>query len=238
MATHPPPAPPVPTRADNLALIFQEVLTVIARLRAGRLRFDGVDVFRRQISAAIDSAEKDGLRRGYSQEDVRVSMFAIVAFLDESILNSRNPLFAEWQSKPLQQALFGTDEAGDMFFRNVNVLLGRSDSEPLADVLEVHQLVLLLGLRGRYSASGTPAEIRSILQKIDEKIRRIRGVAAPLPWQPPAQIMAQPTDPWVPIMKWIAIGSGTVALLLFVIFKFSLSSALADLGSLASQIFS
>ena len=86
------PAPPiVPARADNLALIFQEVITVIVRLRAGRLRFDGIDLFRNQIRAAIDSANKEGLRRGYSQEDVKVAMFAVVAFLDESILNSKQP---------------------------------------------------------------------------------------------------------------------------------------------------
>lgn len=229
---------PHPGRADNLALIFQEVLTVIARLRAGRLRFDGIDIFRTQIRAAIDAAEKEGLRRGYSQEDVKVAMFAIVAFLDESILNSRNPAFSDWQRKPLQQALFGTDEAGEIFFRNVDRLLGRSDSEPLADLLEVHQLVLLLGLRGRFSASGTTAEIRSILQRIDEKIRRIRGAAVQPAWAPPTQLAVAPTDPWIPAMRWMAVACAVAALILFIVFKFSLSSAVAELGSLASQIFS
>jgi type VI secretion system protein ImpK len=232
------PSPTIPARADNLALIFQEVLTVVVRLRAGRLRFDGVDIFRNQIWGAIESAQKEGLRRGYTQEDVKVAMFAVVAFLDESILNSPNPAFSHWQSKPLQQELFGTDEAGDIIFRNISRLLGQKDSESLADLLEVHQLVLALGVRGRYSASGTTAEITSILQKIEEKIRRIRG-ATPTPgWQPPPQVVVQAADPWIPIMKWIAIGCGVLALILFAVFKFSLSSAITELGSLASQIFS
>jgi len=233
-----PVSPTIPARADNLALIFQEVITVIVRLRAGRLRFDGIDVFRNQIRAAIDLANKDGLRRGYSQEDVKVAMFAVVAFLDESVLNSRNAAFADWQSKPLQQLLFGTDEAGDIIFRNISRLLGQKDSESLADLLEVHQLVLALGFRGRYSASGTNAEIRNILQQIEEKLRRIRGMPPTLTWQPPPQMVVPASDPWIPILKWIAISCGAVALILFVIFKFSLSSAMTELGSLASQIFS
>ncbi len=232
------PSPTVPARGDNLALIFQELLTVIVRLRAGRLRFDGVEVFRSQIRAAIDAAQREGLRRGYSQEDVKVAIFAVVAALDESILNSPNRVFADWQSKPMQQELFGTDEAGDIIFRNINRLLGQKDSESLADLLEVHQLVLALGLRGRFSASGTTSEISIILQKIEEKIRRIRGTPPVPAWQPPPQMVVQARDPWIPAMKWIAIGCGALALLLFVVFKFSLSSAVAELGSLASQIFS
>jgi type VI secretion system protein ImpK len=231
-------SPTIPVRGDNLALIFQEVLTVTVRLRANRLRFDGADVFRSQIFGAIESAKAEGLRRGYTQEDVNVAVFAVVAFLDESILNSANRTFAHWQSKPLQQELFGTDEAGDIIFRNISRLLGQKDSESLADLLEVHQLVLALGLRGRYSASGTTAEISAILQKIQEKISRIRGAPITPTWQPPPQTVVQATDPWIPIMKWVAISCCCVALLLFIIFKFSLSSAVTELSTLASQIFS
>lgn len=227
-----------PNQSDNLALIFQEVFTVIVRLRAGRLRLDGVDVFRNQIRSAILAADAEGLRRGYSQEDVRVAMFAVVAFLDESILNSRNAAFSDWQSKPLQEEMFGVHEAGEIFFRNLDRLLGHSDSQSLADLLEVHQLALALGLRGRYSASSSNAEIRLIVQKIEEKIRRIRGEAATSPWQPPAQTVIAAGDPWIPALKWVAIGCSVAAAALFVIFKFSLSSTIAELGSLASQIFS
>ena len=62
-------------------------------------------------------AEQDALRRGYGQEDVRVAVFAVVAFLDESILNSQNPMFADWPRRPLQLELFGVQIAGEIFFR-------------------------------------------------------------------------------------------------------------------------
>ncbi len=238
MATTPqvpaaPSGPQPPKRSDNLPLVFQEVLTVIVRLRANRQRVGDPEAFRAQIRNALKTAEQEGLRRGYTLEDLRVATFAIVAFLDESILNSQNPVFADWPRKPLQEELFGVHVAGEIFFRNVDRLLGRQDSEPLADLLEVHQLCLLLGFRGRYSASGT-AEIRSILGQIDEKIRRIRTVPAPA-WQIAPQAILSQGDAWIPVLKWIAITCAVLALVLFVIFKTSLSSSAGELRSIAAQ---
>lgn len=223
-------------RLDNLALIFQEVLTVVARLRANRQRFNDVETFRSQIRNALKTAENDGLRRGYSLEDLRVATFAVVAFLDESILNSQNAVFIDWQRKPLQEELFGVHVAGEIFFRNVERLLSRQDSEPLADLLEIHQLCLLLGFRGRYSAGSTSGDIRNILQQIEEKIRRIRGGITMPAWQPPAELLAPPRDKWIPVLKWLAIGCATFAVLLFVVFKLLLSSAAGDLSTLASRV--
>lgn len=223
-------------RADNMALIFQEAFTVIVRLRASRQRFGDPEVFRSQIRNALKLAETEGTRRGYSIEDMRVGTFAVVAFLDESILNSQNPIFADWQRKPLQEELFGVHVAGEIFYKNVERLLGRADSETLADLLEVHQLCLLMGFRGRYSASGTTSEIRSIVGQIEEKIHRIRGEAVPLSWQPPMQTMRATGDKWMPILKWSAIGCICLALLMFIFYKVSLGSAASQLTSLATEV--
>lgn len=221
-------------RADNMALIFQEVFTVIVRLRANRQRFGDPEVFRSQIRNALKTAESEGTRRGYSIEDLRVGTFAVVAFLDESILNSQNPIFPDWQRKPLQEELFGVHVAGEIFFRNLERLLGRSNSEPLADLLEVHQLCLLLGFRGRYSASGTTSEIRTMIDQIEEKIRRIRGAVAPLEWQPSAQAFPTAKDRWTALLKWAAVVSVCLALILFGVYKASLSSSARELSSLAA----
>jgi type VI secretion system protein ImpK len=225
-----------PARGEDMALVFQEALTVIVRLRANRQRFGDPEVFRSQIRNALKLAETEGTRRGYSIEDMRVGTFAVVAFLDESILNSQNPIFADWQRKPLQEELFGVHVAGEIFYKNVDRLLGRADSEPLADLLEVHQLCLLLGFRGRYSASGTMAEIRSIITQMDEKIRRIRGAMEPLAWQPPEQTMQAAPDHWTAKLKWVAIGCVCLALLLFVFYKISLSSSAGELTSVAAEV--
>jgi type VI secretion system protein ImpK len=229
-----PPAPQTPRTYENLALVFQEILTVIVRIRANRQRVTDAEVFRNQILNAFRSAEQDGLRRGYTNEDLRVATFAVAAFLDESIFYSQNPVFADWARKPLNHELFGNNIAGEVFFRNLDRLLTRTDSMPLADLLEVHQLCLLLGFRGRYSAATGDAEIRSLASHIEEKIRRIRGTAEPLQ-QLPAEPIRAAGDPWMRILRWVALACVVVAILLFGIYKLSLSSSAGDLASIAAR---
>src|SRR5215469_12857115 len=139
-------------RPDNLALIFQEVLTAIERLRGNRQGVTDAEAFRHHMREALKTAANAGLAAGYNSDDVRFATFAVVAFLDESVLNSQNPIFADWLRQPLQEELFGTHIAGEVFFQHLQQLLGRSDSQDLGDVLEVFYLCMLLGFRGKFSA--------------------------------------------------------------------------------------
>src|SRR3954454_23868878 len=106
-------------RIDNLAMAYQEVFTVIVRLRGNRQRVDDPTAFRSEILAGLKTAEEEARAKGYSAEDIRVASFAVVGLLDESILNSRNPAFGEWLRRPLQQELYGVQIAGEIFFRNI-----------------------------------------------------------------------------------------------------------------------
>ena len=161
-------------RSENLALIFQEVLTAIERLRANRQGVADPQAFRHHTREALKTAANRALATGYANEDVKFATFVAIAFLDESVLNSRNPVFAEWLRKPMQEELFGTHNAGEVVFQNLQQILGRTDSHDLADVLEVHHLCLLLGFCGRYSA-GNRGELSQVVKIISDRIRRIRG---------------------------------------------------------------
>src|SRR5580658_10825058 len=165
---------PVVRRPESLALIFQEVLTAIERLRGNRQGVTDAEAFRHHTREALKSAASQGLAAGYNADDVRFSTFAAVAFLDASILNSQNPIFADWLRKPLQEELFNVHIAGETFFQNLQQLLGRNDSADLADVLEIHHLCMLLGFCGRYSA-GNRGELGQVIGATAEKIHRIRG---------------------------------------------------------------
>lgn len=110
-----PTNPSTNTVAENLATIYQENLTVIVRLRSNRQPIQDADSFRERIRSGLAAAEQQAMRRGYSGEDVRVATFAVVAFLDESVLNSGLALFADWPRKPLQEELFGVHIAGEIF---------------------------------------------------------------------------------------------------------------------------
>jgi type VI secretion system protein ImpK len=185
-------------RPENLALLFQEMLTVVVRLRAGRQRLTDLELFRMQIRNALKSVEQDGLACGYQMEDLRVATFAVVAFLDESILDSQKPFFEDWPCQPLQLELFGVLAGGEIFYRNLERLLARPDSATVADLLEVYQLCLLLGFRGRYGLYRTPVEIDSIFQRLETTINRIRGASAATLWQPAALPVAGIAKPPVP----------------------------------------
>ena len=156
------------TRVENLAFVFQELLTVGERLRSNRQQVADAASFRAQIWAAVKQADEDARRRGYATDDIELAMFAVIAFLDESILNLRLPVFADWPRQPLQEERYGHHIAGEIFFQNLQKLLTRTDSQELADLLEVYQLCLLLGFAGRYSMGGR-GDLRGITMQTADK---------------------------------------------------------------------
>src|ERR1035438_10779893 len=127
-------------RPDNLPLIFQEVFTAIERLRSNRQGVTDSQSFRHHTREALKTAASQALAAGYPSEDVKFATFATVAFLDESVLNSRNPVFTGWESKPLQEELFGTHIAGEVFFQHLQQLLGRNDSRSEEHTSELQSL--------------------------------------------------------------------------------------------------
>ena len=184
-------------KTNNLALAFQEVFTVILRTRFFVQRVENADSFRATLRKMISAAVKDASTMGYSDEASKMAIYAMIGFLDESVLNSKDPTFADWARRPLQEEMFGGHFAGEYFFRNVTDLLNRPESAEVADVLELHALCLLLGYRGRF-AFGDASEIHSILNRIRDKITRIRGNFALFrPVETPAAPPRPKRDPWV-----------------------------------------
>ena len=224
-------------RLENLALVFQEMLTAVVRLRTNRQAVSGAEIFRAQVRQALKTADEEAKRLNYSDADIRLAIFAVVAFLDESILNLRSPVFSDWVRKPLQEELFGRHTAGEIFFENLQQLLGRRDSPELADLLEVYFLCILLGFVGRYSISGR-GELRAVMDSAADKIKRIRNSSAGLSphWMLPEQaVSVWAADPWV---RRLTIGAGAcvlTALALFLVYEISLRSGISALETLAAQ---
>lgn len=224
-------------RPDNLALLFQEVLTAIVRLRSNRQQLTDANSFRYHMREAIQSAAQEARNRaGYSGEDIRMGTLAVVGFLDESVLNTRNPLFADWPRKPLQEELFGIHMAGEVFFQNLEQLLSRQDSVDLADLLEVYYLCLLLGYTGRYSGS-RGGELPAIMTATADKIRRIRGAYGPLSpaWAPQGEVVQVAKDRWLRTLLIAAAACFLLTVILFITFKLSLGSGASDVESMAPQ---
>jgi len=218
-------------RRGVLALALQEVFTATVRLRANRQSAADAESFRNHIKQLLGSAHEEARRAGYTAEDVKLAIYAVVAFLDESVLNSRHPAFAEWPRRPLQEELFGGHTGGEMFFQNLHALQGRQDTDDLADVLEVHQLCLLLGFQGRYGGAGHD-ELRSWTAATRDKIARIRGGPTTLSpaWAPPSdEVIPIPKDPWVRPLGYTAIAVLAASCLLALLFWLWQQSWIADL---------
>lgn len=215
-------------RPENLALIYQEALTAIERLRANRDSVNDAPAFRHHNKEALKAATNTALAAGYNADDAKFATFAVVAFLDESVLNSQNPIFGDWLKKPLQEELFNTFIAGETFYQNLQQMLGRSDSQDLGDLIEVYYLCMLLGFRGKYRA-GDPGGLGQILNMTREKLNRIRGKFPGMSpqWQLPSnEKAAGSSDPWVRKLIWIAAACAAVTLILFIVYMVVLHSGL------------
>jgi type VI secretion system protein ImpK len=223
--------------ADNLALYFQEIFTAIVRLRANRQDVSDAEVFRGQVMQAIRTAAQNSKAKAYTDEDIQLAIFAVAAFLDESILNLRKPVFQEWVRKPLQEELFGRHVAGELFFQNLEKLLGRRDSEELADLLEVYYLCVLLGYLGKYSIA-SKGDLRALMGQTDDKIKRIRGSRTDLSpsWRLPEEKALVRVDPWLRRLAIIAGVCVLVTIGLFGFYKIDLSSDAAAVQNLATRM--
>jgi type VI secretion system protein ImpK len=230
MAASPtPPALEQAMRTNSLALVFQEVFTAVLRTRYQQQQVSDATLFRTHIRQAIQAGMQEARNIGYSSEVAQMAVFAMVGFLDESVLNSGNPAFSDWSRRPLQEELFGGHLAGETAFRNINDLLARQDSPEVADILELHGLCLLLGFRGRY-ALGDAGELYRIQAAIAEKIHRIRGDASVWMKKPPAEVRAvSRTDAWLKPLLFATLGIILLTGLSFAGLKLSEGSTLSSI---------
>lgn len=220
-------APAVGT--GRLAAAFQEAFTAIARLRTDRQPIADAAAFRAQMLQLLARADQESRAAGYDPADVRLAGFAVVALLDESALNARQAALADWARRPLQEELFGNHMAGEWFYQHVEQLLARPDSAPLADVLEVHQLCLLMGFRGRYGTHD-PGAIHAVASRIAERVGRLRPALGDLTpaWRPPDDALAT-RDPW---LRRLTLGLITATVLGAVIW----GAAALSVGTAASEV--
>jgi type VI secretion system protein ImpK len=226
-----------PLKADRLAILFQELLTVVVRVRADRQPIQHVDHFRNQVRGALHAAQEDAIRTGYPREHAFRAAQAVAAFLDESVLASANPAYKDWARQPLGPEFFQQHVAGEVFFLNIRDLLSGEDSHQNADLLEVYLQCLLLGYRGRFG--GREGDVGAITDRILEKIARIRGTSPWIvtAWMPAGETAPREASVWNRRLQWIAAASlGLLAASLVVYFLMLRSSVSSIAASLPGML--
>lgn len=228
-----PAAAPTAGRGE-LALALQEAFTVAVRLRSGRQVAADAASFRVHVKQLLTAADQRARAAGHDGQSIKLAVYAYIALLDESVLSSSQPMFADWSRQPLQEEVFGDHVAGENFFRTVQELLARQDSDQLADLLEVYQLCLLLGFHGRYGSD--PAGIQAVQSAIQAKIQRIRG-APPADlvsgWQlPDHEQIALGRDVWSRRLVLITGAALALAATLYILYRVLLRAGVAELQRL------
>ncbi len=90
-------------------------------------------------------AETLRAREKFTDEQWREGLFAVCAFIDETILCSDWPERLKWQTAQLQHRFFNTTNAGEEFFD----LLGAISPDDI-QVREVYGYCLAMGFKGKY----------------------------------------------------------------------------------------
>ena len=218
---------------ENLALLYQSLLTGIIRLKGQRQHIPDCETFRKRTKATLQEVERVAVATGYDVRDVLDTHFAVVAFLDSVILHSKDPVRSEWERRTLQEELFGKTDAGLVFFEKLDQFRSRRDSEQLADILEVYLLCLLLGFEGRYSGAQR-GELEGITDSLRMRIEYIRGRddrLSPSAALSPATAPVTAPRPRKNQLRLMAIALLVFAVFCFVVLKLELISMSEDVRS-------
>jgi type VI secretion system protein ImpK len=100
---------------------------------------------RRRFDDLFPQARQCSQEAGFSEDEWQESLFAVCAWIDETILCSEWPERGRWQEDQLQRLHFQTMNGGEEFFARLAAL----DPEA-ASIREVYAYCLALGFKGRY----------------------------------------------------------------------------------------
>lgn len=105
-----------------------------------------------RIVAAVEQAAARSREQGYAPERIEQAKFAIVAWLDETVMTRDWPGAIAWRLAPLQKKYFSTTRSGVEFFQRLEALDAAD-----AEVREVYGLALAAGFQGHYGGANPQA---------------------------------------------------------------------------------
>lgn len=204
------------TLADNAS----DCLMLILQLRSTN-EYGDPDKLRNRIGEMFDKFERDTRGAGIDNVKISQSKFALVAFLDETIISSSWGQKDSWLSEPLQLKLFETFNAGEEFFNNLKELRERTSSN--RDVLEVYYLCLTLGFKGKYQLQ-SPENLRRIIDDLNMELHpeMFKAVEAISPNGRPHDAFAHSVKGKIPVWLYPA-GAVIVGVVFYVIMSISVS---------------
>ncbi|MBT8400656.1 MAG: type IVB secretion system protein IcmH/DotU [Rhodothermia bacterium] len=157
---------------QRLAEIYSPCFALVLQMRASS-DYGSPDTVRSRIKGLLERAERQARRGGVPAEHVESAKFAVVAFIDETILSSDWAMKDVWLAKPLQLEFFDRFDAGEEFFERLEEL--RKDPGINAEMIETYFLCMALGFKGRYQFL-EQEKLRSIIEDVHADLARLPGM--------------------------------------------------------------
>ncbi|WP_224247254.1 DotU family type IV/VI secretion system protein [Hyalangium gracile] len=143
--------------------------TVIRLRQAEAADVPPPEVLNHRLRGVIDEVLRRAAVLGFSHQDAQDMGYALVALMDEIVLNKPEPYRQFWMGNLLQLHYFNETVAGESFFNRVNAI--RKDPHR-AEVLRVYYLCLLFGFQGRYRIRGGELELMSLIDAVQKDLER------------------------------------------------------------------
>ena len=99
----------------KLVDICSDAFMLVLQLRASQ-EYGDPEVLRQRILHMLEKTEHQARRQNIDSEDIQKAKFALVAFLDETIITSEWSQKQAWLANPLQLQLYNRFDAGEEFF--------------------------------------------------------------------------------------------------------------------------
>ncbi len=136
-----------------------------------------LEALQNKVEQMLEEADRQGTAFRYSRDTLLEARYAVIAFLDEMILQSGWDQKNQWASHLLQYKYFQTQVAGEEFFQHLTAL---RRAFPLnTDLLEVFHACLVLGFEGKFKLEGRE-KLKDLNHDLFREIQGLRGAIPPL----------------------------------------------------------
>lgn len=188
------------------------------------------DHLRTRLHHLFHQADETAKTGGISSDALTHARYAVAAYLDEMIINSRWTHREQWAAKPLQYDLFGENVAGEGFFKRLETI---RRALPLnVDLLEVYALCLIFGFEGQYRVHERE-RLRGLIDDVTREVQAKRGdvpVLSPRGTRPEElmELVKRELPVWV-----VLVTSAGIVLLVYMALSFLITQ---DAGSVLDQL--
>jgi type VI secretion system protein ImpK len=177
---------------------------------------------RNRLTVLIEAQERRARGSAVAWESYLEARFAVLAWIDELVLNSPWPQRSQWQH--LMLTYYATLNAGNQFFERLERLPAAA-----RDIREIYYYCLALGFEGKFALAGNPNALRELRRTLYHQLVAADGVRSadahlfPEAYRRPPPPASAPARHWGAAV-WVALIS-LVPVALFIVYLLVLRGA-------------